>query len=68
MSAAKCNQQFNFLCKHIPSRGEQGSVDSSKAGQSHKYRNQPGHHTKMVLTKTLPNSTKCMKAAQKTKL
>ena len=54
------------MSKHTPCWGEQGSVDGSEAGQSHKDRNQPGHHTKMVLPKTLPNSTNIYEKIQPT--
>lgn len=40
--------------RHTPCRGEEGPVDSSEAGQSHKDGYQPGHHAKMVLPETLP--------------
>lgn len=60
-----CVKESNLKCyrysiiKHTPCWGEEGSIDSSKAGQSHKDRDQPGHYTKVVLPKTLQNITLC---------
>lgn len=47
-----------YTCKHTPRWSKEWSIDCTKAGQSHKDGNEPGHHTKMVLSKTLQNRKK----------